>query len=236
MSALSDQLLTVATTLVASLPAGEDLDAALRAGHEGERLAQLKLVGELHRLTDALGARLAGDLDRRDETDLEPIATRHGERTLADVVARASGLPYWTAQSWCTVGIAVTTRNTLLGEALPAAHPRIGAALDLGEVTIDAAASIARALHQLEAHASLDERDAAEAFLVQEAQVLTLRQLGRLCGELQDRFDPDGIEPREDLLRRRASIRMVRRRDGGSRWILDLDPESEGMLKAAMTR
>jgi hypothetical protein len=236
MSVLAERLVATAAALFQALPPGEDLDAALRGGHEQSRLEQLRLAGELRRLADAVGARLAGDLKRRDDFEPggEPLATRHGERSLADVVARAAGLPYATAEQWCSVGAAVTTRTGLLGDPLPADRPRVGTALDAGELTLEAATMISRALRQLEDSTTLDERDRAEAILVQESSELTLRQLARLCGELRERLDPDGAELREDLLRRRAGIRMVRTRDGGTRWILDLHPEAKGILRAAI--
>jgi hypothetical protein len=235
MGVLTERLEAAVAALVASLPPRPDLDVALRSGHEGDRLAQLRLVGEARRLLDAVGARIAGDLDRRDAAVLsEPLSFRQGDRTLADTVSRVAGVPYATAQQWCSVGKAITTRTSLLGEPLPANRPGVGAALDEGKLTIEAAATISRALAQLAEHTTLEDQEQAEALLVQEAPELTLRQLGRLCIELGDRFDPDGVEPREELLRRRAGLRIVRSRDGGTRWILDLDPESEGFLTAAV--
>ena len=234
MSVLAEQLVAVATALAASLPEGDDLDSALRSGHEGARLEQLRLAGELRRLTDAVGTRVAGDLDRR-SSDLDgSVAFRQGDRSLPDTVSRVAGVPYSTAQSWCAVGGAIAARTSLQGEPLPPTRPRVGAALDAGKLNAEAAAVIARALTASGPYTTLEERDDAEGFLVQEAQVLTLRQLGRVCVALQDRFNPDGIEPREELLRRRAGLRRVQKRDGSARWILDPDPESDALLKAAV--
>ena len=234
MSVLAERLVAVATALASSLPDGSDLDEALRAGHEGERLEQLRLAGELRRLTDAVGARVAGDLDRRGNDADGTVAFRQGDRALPDMVSRVAGVPYATAQSWCTVGTAVTSRISLVGETLPPQRPRIGAALDTGDVTGEAAAIISRALTGLEEHSSVADRERAEGLLVQEAQVLTLRQLSRVCTQLRNRFDPDGIEPREDLLRRRAGLSRIQKPDGSVRYILDVDPESDGFLKAAI--
>ena len=236
MSVLAEQLLATATSLAASLPPGADLDAALRSGHEHAKLEQLRLAGELRRLADTIGARISGDLDRRDDTDpgAEPVATRYGERSLADVVARAAGLPDAVAQQWCEVGAAVTSRVSLLGHTLPAERPWVGTALDHGGLSLEAAAMITRALRQLEDHTTVEERDWAEGFLVRESSDLTMRQLGRLCTELRDRFDQDGIEPREEDLRAKSGLKVSRTRDGLVRWTIDMDPETAGFATTAL--
>jgi Domain of unknown function (DUF222) len=236
MSVLAERLVASVAMLAAGLPAGDDLEQALRQVPEGDLLRLLKQTGSSRRLVDALASRVAGELERREDIldETEPLHSRMGERTLTDVVAREAGMSYSAAQQWCTVGEAVTSRISLLGQTLPPPRPRIGAALDEGELTVEAAAIISRALTGLEDHSSLDERDLAEGLLVQEAQVLTLRQLGRLCTQLRDRFDPDGIEPREDLLRRRAGLRRIQKPDGSVQYIIDADPESDGLLKAAI--
>ena len=231
MSVLAEQLVAVATALAASLPADDDLDGGLRAAREGARLKQLELVGALRRMADAVGARVAGDLERVSSLVDGSVAFRQGDRSLPDTVSRIAGVPYPTAQAWCTVGEAVSSRSSLLGETLPAERPRVGAALDAGALSVEAAAVIVRALTASEPYTTVEERDGAEGFLVQQAQELTLRQLGRLCVALQDRFDPDGIAPREELLRQRAGVRRVQKRDGSTDWILSTDPESDGWLK-----
>jgi hypothetical protein len=231
MSAFRDRLVEAVAALKAVMAA--DLSRELRAEHEGDLLEHLKLIGELRRLSDAAGVRTAGDLARRD-ADEAAIAMPHGWRTLPDLVAFTAGIPLSAAQQWCTVGASVTARTGLLGETLPAERPRLGVAIDAGVLTVEAAAIISRALSGLEEHSSLEERHLAEGLLVQEAQVLTVRQLGRLCMQLRDRFDADGIEPREQLLRHRAGLRRIQKPDGSVRYIIDTDPESDGFLKAAI--
>ena len=233
MVVLANDLIRAATALAESLPPGVDLDAGLRSGHEGERLKQLKLVGELRRMADAVGARLAGDLSRRDDEGNGSVALRQGDRSLADTVSRAAGVPPATAQSWCRVGAAITSSTSLTGEP-PPARPRVGAALDAGALSVEAAGIIAAALSAAEPYSTLAELECAEKFLVREAPALTLPQLGRVCVALQDRLNPDGVEPREELLRQKAGVRRVQRRDGSVDWILTADPESDGWLKAAV--
>lgn len=233
MSALRTRLVTAVEAVKAVAAAVEDLPQELRGAHETALLDDVQLIGELRRLCDALGVRAAGEFGRR-EADGHAIAMPHGWRTLPDLIAHTSGLPLSAAEQWCTVGAAVTPPTNLQGEALPAKRARVAAALDDGELSVEAAAVIARTLNQLDDRTPPDDRDGAERFLVQEAQVLTLRQLGRLCLALKDRLDPDGVEPREDLLRRRSGLRRIQKADGSVRWIIDADPESDGWLKSAM--
>jgi hypothetical protein len=157
-----------------------------------------------------------------------------GERNLAEVVAREAGVPLATAQQWCTVGAGIAPRVSLLGEVLPARHGAVAEAIDAGSLTVEAGTWILRTMRAVEDITSVEDRDSAERFLVATAPRLTMRELGRLCGELRDRFDPDGIEPREDRLRAKAGIRETRTRDGLTRWIMDMHPEAEGVIKTAI--
>jgi hypothetical protein len=231
MSALRDRLTAAVAELKAAL--ASDVSGELARDDEAGLLESVKLLGEAHRLGGALGVRAAAEVERRNTGD-DPISKRHGWRSTPDLLAFTAGLPAATTQQWCTVGTAVASGTSLLGETLPAERPQLGLALDAGLLPVEAAAILARELRKLGPHASFDELEAVEGFLVQEAQVLTLRQLGRVCIQLQDRFNPDGIEPREELMRLRSGLRRVQRRDGGIRWILDPTPEQDGVLLAAV--
>ena len=56
------------------------------------------------------------------------------------------------------------------------------------------------------------------------------RDVDRLCRQVIDRFDPDGAEPREDELRARSGIKVIRGRDGLITWIVKMHPEAAGFL------
>ena len=235
MSVLAERLEASVAALLSALPPGDPLEHALQTVPEGNRLALLRQVGQCRRLLDAVAARVAGDLDRSDDSQVgDPLPTRMGERSLADVVARESGVGFATAQQWCTVGAAIAPRTSLLGQQLPANYRSVAEAIDAGTLTVEAGSWIVRTVTQLEDVATSEERVAAEQYLVQEAPRLTVRELGRLCGALRDRFDPDGIEPREDRLRAKAGIRETRTKDGMTRWIMDMHPEAEGVIRTAI--
>ena len=236
MSTLREQAAAAFAALLDAIPDDGPLEQALQGEPEGSVLQAMPPLGHARRLLDAVGARLCGDLDRRSDNleDGEPLPTRMGERTLAEVVAREAGVPLTVAQQWCTVGGGIAPRMSLVGETLPPKHGAVAAALDAGELTVEAGVWILRTLRQLEDVTSIEDRESAEQFLVQEAPRLTMREFGRLCRALRDRFDPDGIEPREDLLRASSGIRETKNRYGGTRWILDMHPEAEGVLKTAV--
>jgi hypothetical protein len=157
-----------------------------------------------------------------------------GERSLAEVVARQAGVPLFAAQQWCTVGAGIAPRVSLLGEVLPAKHGAVAEAIDAGTLTVEAGTWILRTMRAVEEITSVEERASAERFLVETAPGLTMRELGRLCGALRDRFDPDGIEPREEAMRAKAGIRETRTKDGLTRWIVDMHPEAEGVITTAI--
>ena len=76
--------------------------------------------------------------------------------------------------------------------------------------------------------------DVVEAALVELAARVPLETLMRGVREAEARLDPDGVEPREDLLRMERSLTM--REDGRGMVHLHarLDPESAAPVKAAI--
>jgi hypothetical protein len=234
MSTLREELAETVAALLDAVPDGP-LEDALQSQPEGEVLKVLSLIGKSRRLVDAVGVRYSGNLAGRDDgVDGDPLPVRMGERGLPDVVAREAGVPLATAQQWCTVGGGIAPRRSLLGEALPARHEAVAAAMDAGGLTAEAAVLVLRTVQQLEHLTSGEERDGIEASLVHEASRSTIREFGRLCGALRDRLDPDGIEPREEALRAKAGIRETRTRDGLTRWVMDMHPEAEGVIRTAI--
>ncbi|MEQ1735670.1 MAG: DUF222 domain-containing protein [Rhodoglobus sp.] len=200
-----------------------------------ELLDAVERVGELARLVAGLGARLAGAVDRRSAPDVESNLSRsHGEKSAAVLVALHAGLDVTEAFDWCRVGAALTPVTTLLGELLPLSRPVVADAVIGGRVSVAAASRILATLDQISATAPADEIPVVEAFLIEHAPQLSPRQLARLCRALPDRYDPDGAEPREDVLREKSGVRIVHTREGLVRWIVTMHPEAAGFLAAAL--
>lgn len=223
-----------ATTVVKRALELAALDDAVRLS-DAALLDAIDRVGELLRLVNGLGASLAGEVERRSSPEREAGLSRsQGERSATVLVAIHAGLDVPEAADWCRVGTAMTAPVTLLGEVLPLSRPVVADAVSEGRISVAGASRILATLDQIAATAPADDLPVVEAFLVEHAQDLTPRQLARLCRALPDRYDPDGAEPREDLLRQKSGVQVVHARDGLVRWIVTMHPEAAGFLTAAM--
>ncbi len=224
---------SVSTIVERALELVELDDAA--ALSDSQLLTALDAVGELGRLVGGLGAALAGEVERRSSADGEASLSRSmGERSPAVLVAAHVGIDVAEALDWCRVGNELVPRMSLVGESLPLARPVIAAAVSAGQISVNAASRILRTLESTSATAPPDDLPLIEAFLVDQAPRLTPRQLSKLCRALPDRYDPDGAEPREDLLRKKSGVQIVHTRDGLIRWIVTMHPEAAGFLTTAM--
>jgi hypothetical protein len=231
----TEALVDVADALAPEHPFESTLDDVIAACGEEGLLSFLSRAGDLARVVDGVVARVAGEVERRSGAEHdEPLARRMGETSAAALVAARAGVEQRRAADWCKVGTAVQARTTFLGERLTADRAAIGAALDAGVVSLAAARLIISTLDEIEQLRPRDEVDETERMLVQLASQLTVADLGTVCRRTRDHVDPDGSEPREELLRAQSGIRWVKRRDGSPRAVIDLDPESEGWLRAAL--
>jgi hypothetical protein len=93
---------------------------------------------------------------------------------------------------------------------------------------------IVGALDAVAERARVEDVAEVEQILLSYAPRLTSRELGKLCRQVIDRFDPDGAEPREDELRARSGITVINGRDGLITWIVKMHPEAAGLLTAAV--
>jgi 5-methylcytosine-specific restriction protein A len=206
-----------------------------RSLSDAELLDAVGRVGELTRLAEGLGAMLAGEVDHRSAPEQESSLSRsHGEKSGAVLVALHAGLDVTEAVDWCRVGAAMMPPTTLLGEVLPLTRPVVAEAVAEGRVRVAAASRILATLEVISATAPPPDLPVVEAFLVEQAPQLSPRQLARLCRALPDRYDPDGAEPREDLLREKSGVQVVHTREGLVRWIVTMHPEAAGFLTAAV--
>jgi hypothetical protein len=191
----------------------------------------LSRLGAVRRLVDAVGVRVAGEVERRCHEG--GLAARWGERSAAALVAGEAGIDAGEARDWCAVGAASAARWSLTGEELMPARPEIAAAVERAALPARALARIVETLDEVDRR-SPGHAAALAPVLLAEAPHLAPRELGRLCRFAIDRADPDGVEPREEELRRRAGIVISRLPDGMLRWIVTMDAESAGFLTTAM--
>lgn len=198
---------------------------------DDEVLAAVERLGSIRRLVDAMGAQLAGALERRCSEGA--LAARLGEKSAASIVAAFAGIEPAEARAWCELGAAVVARQSMFGEQLEPRRPLLAGAAERAELGVMAGARIAAALDELERRAP-ERVDAAAALLIENAGRLTTRELIRVCRHLIDTSDPDGVELREEELRRRSGLQICRTADGLVRWVVTMHPEAVGFLTTAL--
>jgi hypothetical protein len=196
-------------------------------------LEALRQVGELRRAAATLGAELAHVIEGR-WTDEGSTVRRSGEKSAIDLVARTAGIDPAEAADWCSTGTVATPPINLQGEVLPTQYPLLATAIGQARLELWGVRLIAETLDEVAVRAAADDVSMIERVLVDLAPSLTTRELRRLCREAIERADPDGAEPREDELRRRSGVQVVRCRDGLVKWIITMHPEAAGFLTAAV--
>lgn len=211
------------------------LTAALQALPDAGILPVVDAAGELLRLAEAILIRAAGEVARRSEREERPFASAAGAGSPVALLADRLRIDPPRAKQWCTLAKSTAPRSTLVGEVMPPLRPLIAAAIEKGSLSIEAAGIITGHLDRLEPHATREDLTTAEDILVTgSVNEWALPTLRAVCLALTDRLNPDGAEPRDDDLRAKAGLHVTKRPDGSTRWILDLHPEAEGFLLAAL--
>jgi hypothetical protein len=210
--------------------------AEIVAGSTDAALLELAgRVGTLANLVDAVAVRVSGEIATRSAREVaEPLAKRLGERSAPMLMANTGHVSPGRAADWCNLGTQLAPRRTLTGEALPGRHPLVEAALDEGRIGADAARIFVETLTHIEPHTTPQELAAAEEFLVSRCGELSIPQLARLGREMRDYWDPDGAAPREEALRAKSGLRILKMRNGMVRYIIDAHPEAAGWINTAI--
>jgi hypothetical protein len=196
-------------------------------------LDALQHLGELRRAAAALGAELSQVIGARWSDDTSAVR-RSGEKSAVLLVARTAGIDPAEAADWCSAGAVAAVPVNLQGEVLPTRYPLLARAIAEARIELWGVRLIAETLDEVAIRAAADDVSMIERVLVDLAPSLSTRELRRLCREAIERSDPDGAEPREDELRRRSGVQVVRCRDGLVKWIITMHPEAAGFLTAAV--
>ena len=193
------------------------------------------VVEEAGRLIDAMRVASAADLARRSRPELGEagLARRHGCRTAAQLLERVTRVSAREAARRAQIGAVLSPRCALDGSPLPARFALAGAAVAAGQIGVDAAWAITRALGQAAEHASPVDLEAAEEHLVAAAQTDAADLVAVQARVWREALDPDGAEPREDELRARREFRIGREVDGMTPFHGWADPASAAVLRAA---
>ena len=190
----------------------------------------------VRRDVDVMLARVAAEVTKRSGREFGDVglAKAQGFHNPVRLIAASTGASRSDAQKLIAVGTATAQRQTFSGERLPPRHPYVAAALDAAKIGIEAASVITSMLDRAATRAEASSIDLVEAALVDLAATVPLETLVRGVREAEARLDPDGVEPREELLRMERSLTM--REDGRGMVNLHarLDPETAAPVKAAI--
>jgi len=221
-----------ATRLLAEVWGGVESGAGLsRAG----LVAVNDALGLLERTTDAVHAEVAAGIARESRRELGPesLAKQQGFRSPAQLIATTTGVSVGDAARLVRVGEATAPRSNLIGEVLPAKFPAVRDALSAGRIGAAAAGLLVTFLDRMIPKVGHEAVGQAEAVLVEKAPGLSLDEVRRMVTRVEAYLDPDGVAPREDELRARASLSMFDR-DGMLHVNAVLDPGRAAAVKTAI--
>ncbi|MBS1905700.1 MAG: DUF222 domain-containing protein [Actinobacteria bacterium] len=229
------------STLDPLLEATRLLTAVWGDAGSGSGLSRAQLVavndaiGQLRRTTDAVHAEVAAGIAHESRRELGPesLAKQQGFRGAAQLIATTTGASVGDAARLVKVGEATAPRTNLIGEQLPAKFPAIREALSAGRIGAAAASALIGFLDRMivkVGHAVVAE---AEGLLVAKAPGLSLDEVRRMLTRMEAYLDPDGVAPREDEARARASLSMFER-DGMLHLNAILDPARAAAVKTAI--
>lgn len=207
----------------------------------GAELSRARLVavndaiGLVKRTADGVHAEVAAGIARESRRELGPesLAKQHGYRTAAQLIATTTGASVGDAVQLVKVGETTAPRANLRGEALPAKFPAIREALAAGRIGAAAAGMLVTFLDRMIVKVGRARAAEAETALVGLTPGLSLDEIRRAMIRMEAHLDPDGVAPREDELRARASLSMFER-DGMLHLNAILDPERAASVKTAI--
>ncbi|WP_108252830.1 HNH endonuclease signature motif containing protein [Planctomonas deserti] len=213
--------------------------ASLGGLNDDALCAVSRQVEALGRLIDALRVATAGEIAARSRTEVGPagLAARKGCRSANELLQRLTQVS--SATGAARLGLAALTRpdTALSGAATPAKFDHVRAALEAGELGVDAAIALTKNLAPLQNGVHPDALDAAERELVAAATgsspdssvPASADEIRIQASVWRATLDPDGLEPDEAHTMAKRSFRFGPERNG-------LVPVSGGLLPEAAGR
>ena len=222
--------------LPALAPSGGDAQAEVEQMSDAALVRVGDLLARVRRDVDALLARVAAEVSRRSGPEFGDtgLAKVQGFHNASRLIAASTGGSRHEAARLIAVGRATAQRQSFGGERLPARHPHAAAALQRGEIGLEAASAITAMLDRVAVRADPARADRVEAALVGLASRAPLDLLMRGVREAEARLDEDGVEPREEELRQERSLTMREDVHGMLHLHARLDPEHAAPVKAAI--
>jgi hypothetical protein len=187
-------------------------------------------------VVDARLVVLAAEVSYRSRVALgaDGLATRLGSTSAAMLVAEIGRITGAEAFRLCRVADATSDRIALDGSTVPPPFPLVAEAIGGALIPVDSANLIVSALGQVSPRADRERVVAAEETLVRFATENPADAVRKLAARWRDALDTAGIEPREEELVERRSLRRIILSNGMKRYQLDLDPLGSAYLDAAI--
>lgn len=163
------------------------------------------------------------------------MSRQHSCPNGVSLVALITRVPEAEAGRRIRVGRTLAPRVSLLGEVLPAQFSLVGDAVASGRIGTDIAATLVRQLGDAALRADPQRLRATERHLVSEAELYAADYVAEQSRALCAALDPDGVEPREEELRRRRRFVIGREVDGLTAFHGLADPVNAAVLRAALS-
>ncbi|MGV8896656.1 MAG: DUF222 domain-containing protein [Rhodoglobus sp.] len=222
---------------VSTLLADVALDGVIGCTDD-ELLEITREIERVGRLADALRALAAAEVDDRSRYELGQagLAQRLGETRGVHLVEKLTLVSQREASRRVGLGRAIRSRVCFDGQVMPADFPLVSAAVVAGRLGVDAASAIIHALVQAaQRHAPPERLTQAEATLVEEGLTLSADLLAVQARVWRELLDPDGAEPRDEVVRTRRAFWIGREEHGLTRFGGHADPASAALLRAALS-
>ena len=203
-------------------------DESVAGLSDDDLLAGVVLWERLGKLVDAGRVAVAGEVDARCgvERGDDRLTVRLGFATVPKLLAAHTGTRVSTVTERTRLAARIRSSMSLAGVLNPSKFPHVQKALTDGILGVDTAEVITRKLSQVANTVGFtEELAAAEDYLVQAAAQsagglgFSADEVGLLAGNLRDRLDPDGVEPRDQQLNEQRSLRFIKLPSGMTKMI-----------------
>jgi len=188
----------------------------------------------LGRLIDTLRVRAAAEVDDRSRYELgtDGLSHRHGHTRASHLLEQLTLSSAASVATRLSLGRFIRQRQTLDGSPLPPLYPIVAQSLPL--IGVESARVIARTLEQAAPACSSSQLANAEAHLVVQATEQSTDLVAVQARMWREALDPDGAEPRDEVIRQRRALRIGREIDGMARVTLDVGGIDLAELKSTI--
>ncbi|WP_108250879.1 HNH endonuclease signature motif containing protein [Planctomonas deserti] len=213
--------------------------ASLVGQNDENLLALTRQIEALGRYADALRVTAAGEIAARSRTEDGPagLAARKGCRSANELLQRLTQISGATGASRLSLAALTRPGTPISGAPMPAKFDHVRAALETGELGVDAAIALTKNLAPLQDRVHPEALDAAEKELVAAATgtspdssvPASADEIRIQASVWRATLDPDGLEPDEEHAMAKRGFRLGHERNG-------LVPVSGGLLPEAAGR